>query len=428
VSASIPSPLWLFRAILFIVLALPSTALASDPEVIEEVLGILEERGLIDDSRRADLVSRNRHWQETEGRSPFAIEWSGDLRMRYEYFNGRKDPLGNDFGNRSRMRYRLRIGGHVDVNPYVAADFRVASGFGLPRSSNKTLGRFGDFDPDGIYIDRVSLTFRPPEGFLGEVLARLELGKQANPFRWKAGPDAMLWDRDMSPEGVVVVADLPFSEQWDFFGRAAWLIADENALSADPYVLGVQAGAIYSPVVDWELALRSSWYGWNDLDNAFRTRATLFGSLPAGWGGGGLDVVEVSAYARYLGIEDWPFLVYGQWFQNVSANSLPGIGKQDTAFAVGAEAGNKSRSVLLGAGYFQAEANVWPAQFVDAPLLDGRTNHKTWAAYAARRVLRATDLKLGLFFGEALDDDPIFGPSLFNSDGVRIQTDVVVQF
>jgi hypothetical protein len=414
-------------ALVLAVLALPSSSLGSDPEVIEEVLGILEERGLIDDSRRADLVSRNRHWQETEGRSPFAIEWSGDLRMRYEYFNGRKDPLGNDFGNRSRMRYRLRIAGHVDINPYVAADFRIASGFGLPRSSNKTLGRFNDFDPDGIFIDRVSLTLRPPEGFLGEVVARLELGKQANPFHWKAGPDAMLWDRDLSPEGVVVRADLPLNEQWDFFSRAAWLIADENALSADPYVLGVQAGGTFAPTPDWQLGLRGTWYGWNDLDDAFRTRSALFGSLPAGWDDG-LDVVEVSAYARYLGIENWPLLAYGQWIQNLSASHLPGIGKQDTAFGVGVEAGDKTRYVLLGVGYFEAEANVWPAQFVDAPLLDGRTNHRTWAAYGARRMFRATDLKLSLFFGEALDDDPIFGPSLINSDGVRIQTDVVVQF
>jgi hypothetical protein len=409
------------------VLLCPSLAEASDPEVIEEVLGILEERGLIDETRRADLVSRNRHWQETEGQSAFAIEWSGDLRMRYEYLNLRKDPLGNDLGNRSRMRYRLRIAGKVEVNPYVQADFRIASGAGLPRSSNKTLGRFLDFDPDGIFIDRASLTLRPPEGFLGEVRAKLQLGKQGNPFRWKAGPDAILWDRDISPEGVVARAELPFNAQWNGFARAAWLIADENAFASDPYVLGVQAGAKYTPNAAWDLGLRGTWYGWRDLDRAFRQRSALFGSLPAGWDKT-LNVVEVSAYARYLGFESWPLLAYGQWIQNLSVQSLPGIGKQDAAFGVGVEAGNKHEVLLLGVGYFQIEANAWPAQFVDAPLLNGATNHKTWAVYGARRVLRATDLKLGVFFGEALDDDPIFGTSLIASDGVRIQTDVVVEF
>jgi hypothetical protein len=85
--------------------------------------------------------------------------------------------------------------------------------------------------------------------------------------------------------------------------------------------------------------------------------------------------------------------------------------------------------VLLGAGYYELEADFWPSQFTESDLVDGFTNRKGWAFYVVRQLFTNTDLSLTLLRSfEIEDDQPTFDDSLVNAERFRLQTDVLVRF
>ncbi|MCP5060539.1 MAG: hypothetical protein GY937_27910 [bacterium] len=403
---------------------------------MREVLAILHARGIVDDSEYVGLTSRQQQW-ETQQESVPGIEWSGDFRARYEQFWFDEDSLGIDLGNRSRARYRLRLQGEARINPWASVTFRLASG-GAVRSANQTLGgRGSDFDPDGFFIDRAHLDLTAPEGSgpLGGQ-TRLRLGKMGVPFRWKHGPDSMLWDRDISVEGAALSWDSASHGDAAYFARAAYLIADENATSRDPHVFGLQAGATLTPAEGWELGGRITHYEWRSLDPDFLDRSSLAGNQREGLngsanGGTGISATELAAYVRWDAHEDWPVLLYGHWMRNHDAANHPlhpEAGDEDMAYGLGVEVGDKRRVVRLKAGYFRVEANAWPARFVDSPLLAGRANQQVYVAQAVREVLQNTDLKLSLFVGDPVETGSAFNHSLLGSERILLQTDLIVRF
>jgi hypothetical protein len=411
------------------------TARAQEPAgsgVVEEVLAILHRRGIVDDGEYGRLLHRQRAWESQRGAAP-RLAWSGDFRARLESFWFDRDATGTHPADRTRARYRLRLQAEARVNDHVRAVLRLASGQGASRSANQTLGTGADFDPDAVFLDRAYLEVDAPEALLpGGGAARLRFGKMAVPFRWRASPDSMLWDRDLSVEGVAVEASAPWQEG-EVYARGAWLIADENAAARDPHLLGAQLGARAVPSEDWELGARLTGYAWRSLDAAFLSRAALFGNLPGGLtgsaeGDGGLFATEIAAYLHWAGHEAWPLTVYAHWVRNHDASSTAGASAEDTGFGLGLAVGDKRRFAELAAAWFRLQANAWPAQFVDSPLLGGRSNQEVLSLRGTREILPGTDLRLTLFFGEALETGPAFTRSVVASERVLLQTDVMVRF
>ncbi|MCP3984070.1 MAG: hypothetical protein GY723_06755 [bacterium] len=418
--------------ILHLLLLAPPASAVPEESVVREVLAILHARGIVDDAEYAGLSSRQEQWETQQG----SIEWSGDFRARFDQFWFQRDPLDIDSGNRSRARYRLRVQGKARINPWASVTFRLASG-GLRRSANQTLGTGNDFDPDGFFIDRAHLDLTSSEGSgpLGGS-TRLRLGKMGVPFRWKHGPDSMLWDRDLSVEGASLAWNSTAQGATSFFARAAYLIARENATSRDPHVLGVQTGATLTPTEGWELGGRVTHYEWRSLDRAFLESSNRAGNLRLGLndsanGGAGISATELAAYVHWDAHEDWPVLLYGHLLRNHDASTHPihpGAGDEDMAYGLGIQVGSKRRVVQLNAGYFRIEANAWPGQFVDTPLLAGRTNQQAYMAQAVREILQNMDLKLSLFVGEPIETSSAFANSLSGSDRILLQTDLIVRF
>jgi hypothetical protein len=422
-------------AILLAGIAAAAPVWATEPGVVEEVLAILHERGLVDESEYQRLRARQAAWARNQTAGP-EITWHGDFRARFEQFWFDRDPLGVERGNRSRARYRLRLGATVDVNPHISATFRLASG-GASRSANQTLGVGDDFDPDGLYIDRAHLDLAAPESWLtfgGS--ARLRIGKMGVPFRWKQGPDSMLWDRDLSPEGVSLAWSSDDLGGVRAYARAAYLVLDENSRARDPHVLGLQGGASFEPGEGWVVGGRMSHYWWRSLDADFLDRSAASGNLrfglnDSGEGGNGISATELAAYARWSGVAGWPLLLYGHVVRNHDASDSPahpGASDEDLGFGFGAELGDKRHLAKLHLGYFRLQANAWPSRFVDSPLLAGRSNQQVVVVQALREVLAGTDLKVSLFFGEPLERGSAFSNSLSDSDRVLLQTDLVVRF
>lgn len=419
---------------------------AEDPEapVVEEILGVLRERGLLDPEEHDRLVSRYQA-QEADRKSALPrIRLSGDLRLRGDGQWYDEDDVA-DRSNRYRGRYRLRLAATADVNDWTTAHVRIASGESSDnRSTNTSFGRPGpDFDSDPLYLDRAFLALRAPEQWLpdGSSLA-LEGGKLANPFLWKAARDLMLWDNDISLEGASIRGRTELARGLHGFASAGYYVIDENSSRSDPSVIGTQLGAEWEhPARPLLAGGRMSWFGFRSLDGDFLQRGidgeggvtSSGGNLPGLIDGGDdIDVGELGAYVTWKGLEGWPITLYGYVARNFSARSTsatPKAGAEANAWTVGLEVGDKQHWAQLGVAYMRMEANAFPSQYIDSNFFDGVTNRRGFAFFGSRRILPNTDLNLTLFVSDSIEDGlPDFAESVDGSQRLRLLTDLVVAF
>lgn len=426
--------------------AAESTAQNNDA-VIKEVLGILKDRGIVDESRYDELMAKNQKYEQKQSSLLGRIEWSGDMRVRLENFWYNQDPLGNTQGDRTRLRYRLRLQGKAEINKYLDAVFRIASGEGDWRSTNYTLGHNSDFFLNNIWIDRAYLAFHAPGSWFDEH-GKLDanVGKVPNPFLWKTGANAMIWDDDINPEGLAVQFTYNPTEQLTLSANSGLFIIKENSGAKDPIVTGIQAAAEYASDNNFNFGGQASFYSFASLDNGFfvaggspNPSATGSGNIIDGLtrgapntGNDGVQALAFTGYIGYNGFEDWPLQVWGSLVDNMSAvasNTFAGVGKDNLGWAVGIKAGDSRKLAELKLGYYYLEANFWPAQFTDSDTLDGFTNRKGFVLQAKRQIMTNTDLVLTFFrCWDINNNSPGYDVSVANSDRFRLQTDISVKF
>jgi hypothetical protein len=412
------------------VLAGAAPAPAEENPAVVQMLGVMREKGMISEAEHTEMVAENQAWEAAHPTLLSRLEFSGDFRGRFENFLYDEDDFGIESEDRNRARYRFRLGARAKINDVVTAGFRLASGEDDHRSTNKSLGNDDDFGPDEIFIDQAYLELGVPKAYLAEgTTVKGIFGKQANPFLWKQGKDFMIWDQDITPEGVgLQLAGTP-TEMLTLFGNAGYFIVDENGGGEDPHVLGLQGGFGFAPTDCFELGFRTSYYDWRSVNDAFLTRSSEVGSLITDEGD--FRVVELASYGRITKWEGWPILIYGHIAQNIDADSI--AGDEDLGWGAGAEIGDKKNLVMIGGGYYHLEANFSPAQFTDSDLFDGFTNREGWLVYLSREIFKNTELNLTLFSGEEIDDDAEFDlsvvdPDVPSAERYRLQTDIVVKF
>ncbi len=404
---------------------------AAGEAVIDDVLGILKQRGILDENQYSELTAKNAVYEESRQSLLSRFEFSGDLRARHESFWFDRDPLGVEASNRYRLRYRLRLNGKAAVNEWLSVGFQLATGEDH-NSGNSTLGSSVNGDPQewdahGIFLRKAYLEARLP---FENVKSSVHFGKVSNPFRWKIGKD-YLWDGDINPEGVAVKMATNLSENASAFMNLGYFIVDEESGGKDPHMFGAQVGGEVGVSDSLAFGGRLSYYNWRSLQSDFIARNAADGNIAGGVEGGTdneISVGELSLYAKLSSIDGWPILAYGTYAQNFDAESTLGASKEDSAFGIGFEIGDKKHIVKLGAAYWEMEANALPANFVDSNLFDGHTNREGFVFYGSKTVLKNTDLNLTLFMGEELEDDAAFAADLGNSDRIRFQTDLVVKF
>lgn len=353
------------------------------------------------------------------------VKWSGDFRGRFEHIGFGEDSEKD----RSRGRYRLRLGGKAKVNERVSAGFRLSSG-GEHRSTNESFGGNDDFTPDNFNIDRAFAELK----FGG---LKIVAGKQSNPFRWKNGKDSMLWDGDINPEGVALQYKVkPGGGNLELFANSGYFIIDEESSASDPHIFGLQGGFAADLSGGVSLGARASWYAFRSLDGDFLGRSERNGNeaLVTQSATGpmrSLDAYEVGAWLR-AGNAQWPFLFYLHYASNADAGQptvtdamgARSLDAQDTGYGFGVEFGSKKHFAKLGFGYYQLEADFWPAQFVDSDLSDGKTNRKGYTVYISRQIWKNTDFNLTWFSGDVTEE--AFPDS--KAERTRLQADLVVKF
>ena len=163
-------------------------ARAEDPEpVIEDVLEILKERGIVDEGQYNELVAKNADLRgEATARSSVASSSRATCGSATRTSGTTRTTFGVDRTNRNRLRYRLRLSAKAEINEYVDAVLPARLRRERHRSTNRTLGVDDDFEPDAIFIDQAYLVLQAPRrSWLGGRDVTAIGGKVPNPFLWK---------------------------------------------------------------------------------------------------------------------------------------------------------------------------------------------------------------------------------------------------
>ena len=288
------------------------------------------------------------------------IKLYGDLRYRFELFQEAAEDT------RDRHRIRARFG--IKANPFDSLDlnFRLASGNAAdPTSTNQTLD--GGFTNKALNIDLAYFDWHPSfvEG------AHLIGGKQQVPF-YKPVGNQILWDGDLTPEGLAIKVSGDVAESVNIFVNTAALFAEERVDANDTWLLGGQAGVKISFSDDKTYAVAGLGY-------FLYTDAQGKEPLAAVAGGNTLDANSLYSndYAtlELLGeagtkTENYKFAVYGEFVTNtkVSANDKAYIGGLKVTRAFG------KQSLSFHYNYRHIESDAVLGAYTDSDFAGGGTN------------------------------------------------------
>jgi len=165
------------------------------------------------------------------------MKWFGDLRVRIDFTDNEDQSSQVD---RWRYRFRLRFGLETKFTDWAQLGLRLASGGEDPVGTNQTLQ--DTFSHKPISIDQAYVTLQPP----GRDWVKVTGGKMPNPIWQTSVASPMVWDHDVTPEGVAEQLSFKFGDkqQHRLFVNFGQFILDEiSADSNDPYLLEFQAGA-----------------------------------------------------------------------------------------------------------------------------------------------------------------------------------------
>jgi len=433
-----------------VALAVGDSARAAEKPVAEKILDIMKANGQISEQQYDELLKQAREEAEEARVAEAApaksaaeegpkwydrLTFFGDFRGRYEYINYDKDPgASTEADNRSRGRYRARLGVKTKVNDLFDVLFRLASG-NEGTSRNVSFGNNEQFGPDDIKIDQAYLAYHPfaRSGVpLGGKSFDLRFGKVDNMFISKEGKDYLIWDADITPEGGDLAYVVNPSDATAIAFRAGYYIEDENSSSSDPHVAAVQLQTDWNATDTVKVGGAISDYAWHSLDDAFIAAAEGHDTTTPNFGGltdnSSINLVDFRAWVDCKAVSDWPGRLYGNYLINTSAQSTVYSGKEDSAWSLGLEAGDKKKYVMLGVAYFNVEQNSTLRNMTDSDLFDAKTNRKGWAIYGARNLAKNVDFKLTLFDMDVLDKQVFLNTGDSDAKRVRLQTDIELKF
>ncbi|MCG3147863.1 MAG: hypothetical protein PCFJNLEI_01304 [Verrucomicrobiae bacterium] len=167
------------------------------------------------------------------------MKWSGDLRLRGEFFDNEDQANTVD---RWRYRYRLRLGVESKMKSWATVGLRLASGDANdPVSTNES---FDDtFQKDPLQIDAAYVIIKPPAWDWVSLTA----GKMLQaPYYHPSFNSPLVYDNDATPEGVVgqFVFNLDDEKRHSLFANVGGYLLNEIGASSDTdgYLLDAQVG------------------------------------------------------------------------------------------------------------------------------------------------------------------------------------------
>lgn len=349
------------------------------------------------------------------------MKFYGDFRYRHEHIDAEQNGGGNAQG-RDRHRVRARVGLTARINDEWTFDFRLATGSSdSANSTNETLG--DAFSSDDIWLDRAYLAFTP-----GSMNGWTFLfGKMANPFV-TVGDSQLIWDGDVTPEGIAFTYDKALNERTDLFVVGGGMWVREEGGDADSSLWGIQGGLKHAFESGDKLTWGASYYKYGNVkdeelfDGAAGNSFYTIGVPPDDVDYYLYDYELVELFGQYdTTLAEMPLAVYGDYVVNTAS----GV-NEDTGWLVGTRLGKAKKPGTWDAGYEyrDSEKDSVVGVLTDSDFVDGGAEgkgHKFSFNYAL-----ATNVKLG--FTYFLVDRDAGGDDRRDDDYQRMQFDIGVKF
>jgi hypothetical protein len=222
--------------------ALMSLASRSHAQSSDALIDKLVEKGILTSQEAQELRDESDQdfttaFQAKTGMPDWVTgyKFSGDFRGRFEEYTS---PNPN-FVERTRLRYRLRVGMVISMKGNLETGFQLASGdptgsFGdNPNSQSSTFQN--NFSGKSVWINQAYGKWTPvnSDGWL----LSTTIGKMQDPFQFTQ----MVLDQDLTPEGAAVQGGYNFNDQHSVTLTGAAFVLDEESSSVqDPAMFGGQ--------------------------------------------------------------------------------------------------------------------------------------------------------------------------------------------
>ena len=187
-----------------------------------------------EEAQTADLYAKTKvaSWIEE-------MRWSSDLRLRYEFIDNADQAGSPAKSDRTRFRYKLRLGLETKFQEWAKIGLRFATGGEDPVSITQSMQ--DTFSRKEFRIDLAYVTLMwPCTDFIA-----ITGGMMPNPIWQPAFNSPMEYDFDLNPEGLAEQIQWRFGNDKRFrlFGNFGQFVLDEiSADENDPYLLEFQGG------------------------------------------------------------------------------------------------------------------------------------------------------------------------------------------
>lgn len=274
----------------------------------------------------------------SEKPAPSRLQLSGDLRLRYESNFGDKDARNRD---RGVLRARLRAA--YAINDWLTVGGQIATGDpDDPNSTDITLSNFAD----DLQVSLDQAYLRVARGNL-----QLYAGKMPQPF---ARTD-LLWDSDVSPQGISANYKLPLGGGLSLKATGLYFLVDEAVAGPDSDMVGGQLAFETSSSAPLKLELAAAYYDYSLRNTAgsdagdFRSNLFANGRYLSDF-----DLLDIIGAVTWSGLgEVWPVRLSADYVKNFGA-----ITSDDSGYSVDLLVGRASKQGDWRFGYGYAQTGV----------------------------------------------------------------------
>ena len=316
------------------------------------------------------------------------IKIGGDFRYRHEYI----DQEGRD--PRHRHRIRARITFKARVSERLSVHVRLATGGSDPVSTNQTLD--SGFSTKPLGLDRAYAVWKVPRAGHLKVM----LGKMKTPW-YRAGKEELMWDDDLSPEGMAVKYRVRLGAM-TLFTTGGLMWAEERSSDEDTWLAAMQAGLRVHLSRNIRIVAGGSFFRYS----AMKGHETLYaegdgaGNTTDASGLYTTDFHVAEGFAELRMKAPVPVRIYGDIVMNTAAE------ENGTAWLAGIRLG-PWHDFFVRYNYRVVQANALVGAFSDSDFIGGGTDGRGHEFGAAWHPSSRTKLSLTWFENEKHLDSPI---------------------
>ena len=358
------------------------------------------------------------------------ITFKGDLRYRNESINDdSKLDANKDTYTRQRDRIRARLGADAKCNDNLKAAIGLTTdegtGAGDPISGNQTLtggGSKKSFWLDYAYLDYSFLGDNPNEVHgIG--------GKMKNPFI--TFPDDLVWDPDLTPEGLAVKGQLGGGFA-TVFANAGYIWLQEVSDKSDAKLYAGQAAVKLQFIPEVALTVGGSYYGFQHLKGFdlvdYQSPAGSYGNSTMNGSVSGSTTnkawaTEFTPVVYFAQLDLWvvgiPLSVYAQELSNGDADKLD----KGHMYGVALGKAKNPKTWEVGYSYAEVEKDATLGSFADSDRWGGGADGKGHKLYGKYQIMKNLQAGVTYFKDEKTISDPAK-----TKDYDRLQVDLVAAF